>query len=158
MFLRYYADLATPFAETESRLLDAPDRWLPGLLEDAEDRGSRLLADVGFALGEDRRVDKQVNVRIGEPYRIPGKTMVPIEWTAAGSERVFPSLEGDLELAALGANRSQLSISARYKPPLGAFGRALDRALLHRVAEATIKDFLDRVVEAIGASTHSPAG
>jgi hypothetical protein len=30
-------------------------------------------------------------------------------------------------------------------------GKALDRVLLHRVAEATIKDFLDRVDEGIGA-------
>jgi hypothetical protein len=34
---------------------------------------------------------------------------------------------------------------------MGVIGRALDRALLHRVAEATIKDFLDRVGERIGA-------
>jgi hypothetical protein len=30
---------------------------------------------------------------------------------------------------------------------MGAVGRMLDRALLHRVAEATVKDFLDRVGE-----------
>jgi hypothetical protein len=29
------------------------------------------------------------------------------------------------------------------------FGRAIDRALLHRVAEATIKDFLDQTGQAI---------
>jgi hypothetical protein len=34
-------------------------------------------------------------------------------------------------------------------PPLGALGRAIDRALLFRVAEATLKDFLDRVREAV---------
>jgi hypothetical protein len=157
MFVRYYADLATPFAEVEARLLDAPERWLPGILEDAEDRGSRLLADVGFAFGEERRVDKQVQVQIGAPYRIPRKTLVPITWSATGSERLFPSLEGDLELAALGERRTQLSISASYSPPLGAVGRALDRALLHRVAEATVKDFLDRVVEEVGAAVHLPA-
>jgi hypothetical protein len=28
---------------------------------------------------------------------------------------------------------------------MGPLGRAVDRALLHRVAEATLKDFLDRV-------------
>jgi hypothetical protein len=32
---------------------------------------------------------------------------------------------------------------------MGLLGRALDRALLHRVAEATAKDFLDRVGEAL---------
>jgi hypothetical protein len=158
MFVRYYVDLATPFTQAESRLLDDPQRWLPGILEAAEVRGSRLLADVGFPLGDGRRVDRHVEVQVGQPYRIPAKTLVPITWTAAGNERLFPTLEGDLELATLGERRTQLSISARYQPPLGAVGRALDRALLHRVAEATIKDFLDRVVEAIGASSHVPAG
>jgi hypothetical protein len=38
-------------------------------------------------------------------------------------------------------------MSARYRPPLGMIGRALDKALMHRVAEATVKDFLDRVGE-----------
>jgi hypothetical protein len=153
MFLRYYVDLAAPFAEAETSLLADPARWLPAILVDAEDRGNRLLADVGFRLGDERRVDKQVEVAVGEPYRMPGKTLLPITWTATGGEGLFPSLEGDLELAALGEHRTQLSLSARYKPPLGPVGRALDRALLHRVAEATVKDFVDRVVEAIGAST-----
>jgi hypothetical protein len=37
----------------------------------------------------------------------------------------------------------------RYVLPLGAVGRTIDRALLSRVAEATLKDFLDRVADAI---------
>jgi hypothetical protein len=153
MFVRYYVDLAAPFAEAERRLLADPAGWLPSILVDAENRGNRLLADVGFPLDPAHRVDKQVDIEVGEAYRMPGKTMLPITWTATGGEWLFPSLEGDLELAALGERRTQLSLSARYKPPLGVVGRALDRALLHRVAEATVKDFVDRVVEAIGAST-----
>ena len=57
--------------------------------------------------------------------------------------------EADLEVAALGPDRTQLSISGRYRTPLGLLGRAMDRALLHRVAEATVKDFLDRAGEAL---------
>jgi hypothetical protein len=49
----------------------------------------------------------------------------------------------------LGEDRTQLAISARYRPPRGVVGRAVDRALLHRVAEATLKDFLDRVGQAL---------
>ena len=49
----------------------------------------------------------------------------------------------------MGEDRTQLAISARYRPPLGVLGRTVDRVLLHRVAEATVKDFLDRVGEAI---------
>ena len=54
-------------------------------------------------------------------------------------------------MAALTPAASQLSISARYTPPLGSVGAAIDRAVLHRVAEATLKDFLDRIAEALPA-------
>ncbi|HEU4355584.1 MAG TPA: hypothetical protein VFT27_08350, partial [Actinomycetota bacterium] len=74
---------------------------------------------------------------------------LPMTWRATGVDGLFPSLEADVEVASLGPSRTQLSISARYRPPMGALGRALDRALLHRVAEATAKDFLDRVAEAV---------
>jgi hypothetical protein len=70
-------------------------------------------------------------------------------WRATRPEGLFPQLDADIEVASLGAGRTHLSISARYRPPMGVVGRMLDRALLHRVAEATIKDFLDRVGEQV---------
>ena len=76
-------------------------------------------------------------------------TSIPMAWEPLGAEGLLPKLEADLEVGALGAARTQLAISARYQPPLGAVGRAADRVLLHRVAEATVKDFLDRVGDAI---------
>ncbi len=149
MFIRYYLDLPIPFAAVEAELLAQPEAWVPGLARDAESLGEHLLAEVGFAVDEAHRLDKQVEIEFGEPYRIPAKTLLPMSWKATGAERLFPALDADLEVASLGPNRTQLSISARYKPPMGPFGRALDRALLHRVAEATAKDFLDRVGEAL---------
>jgi len=151
MFIRYYLDLAVPFEDVERALLDEPATWVPGIALDAEAGGQRLLAEVGFDVDASRRVDKEVEIEIGEPYVIPTKTMLPIAWRATAAERIFPQLEADIEIAALGAGRTQLSISARYRPPLGPVGRALDKAMLHRVAEATVKDFLDRVGEGIAA-------
>jgi hypothetical protein len=40
---------------------------------------------------------------------------------------------------------------------MGPLGRAVDRALLHLVAEATIRDFLDRVGEAIATNVRATA-
>ena len=145
MFVRYYLDLAVPFEEAEKALLSDPSSWVPGFAREAGDVGQDLLAEVGFVAGEDHRIDKAVRIEVGDPYVLPSKTMLPLSWTATGAERIFPQLDADIEIAALGAHRTQLSISARYRPPLGVFGRALDRAMLHRIAEATIKDFLDRV-------------
>jgi hypothetical protein len=132
------------FAEVEEKLLHDPASWLPGIAEGAEDRGERLLVDVGFP-ASDRRVAKSVEIELGNPYRSPGKVLLPLTWRATRTEGLFPILEADMEIAGLGADRTQLSLSGRYRPPLGALGRVLDRALLHRVAEATVKDFLDGV-------------
>jgi len=154
MFVRYYLDLPIAFEDAEASLLDDPGTWVPGMLEAAEDRGERLLAEVGFGV-DTRRIDKEVEIGLGEPYRLTSKTLLPMTWRATGPELPFPHLDADVEVAALGPRRTQLSISARYRPPLGAFGRALDRAMLHRVAEATIKDFLDRVGERVRARVPS---
>ena len=60
MFVRYYLDLPVAFEEAEASLLDDPGTWVPGMLEAAEDRGERLLAEVGFALDttSDRQGDR----------------------------------------------------------------------------------------------------
>lgn len=149
MFIRYYLDLPIAFDDVERALLDEPATWVPGIAREAEAGGQRLLAEVGFDVPSTRRVDKEVRIEIGQPYVIPSKTMLPITWRATAAGRIFPQLEADIEIAPLGAERTQLSISARYRPPLGAVGRVLDKALLHRVAEATVKDFLDHVGERI---------
>ena len=113
--------------------------------------------EIGFVV-DARRIDKEVEIEIGRPYRAPSvrpyrpsATLLPMDWRATGPQGLFPHLEADIEVAPLGAERTHLSISGRYEPPMGALGRMLDRTLLHRVAEATVKDFLDRVGERIQA-------
>ncbi|SRR6266516_64728 len=148
MFIRYYLDLALPIEDAEASLLRSPRTWLPGMAERADARGERLLAEVGFGRSG-HRLDKMVEITLGEPVRLGATTLLPLSWKATGPERVFPELEADIELAGLGRDRTQLAISARYRPPLGTMGEFLDRALLHRIAEATLKDFLDHVGEAL---------
>ena len=147
MFARYYVEVALPAARAEEVLAGSSARWLPGLAEAANERGDRLLAQVGF--GDDHRIARRVAVELGDPVRMGTKTVVPLRWRAAEGPGLFPSLDADIEIAALGPGVTQLAISARYVPPLGRFGKMIDRAILHRVAEATIKDFLDRVRDAV---------
>jgi hypothetical protein len=147
MFARYFVELPLEADRVEEALTRAPDHWLPGFATDANHRGDRLLADVGF--GDEVRIARQVAIELGAPVQMATKTVFPLRWTAAGVAGLFPSLEADLEVAPLGHDRTQLAMSARYVPPLGAIGRAIDRAVLFRVAEATLKDFLDRVREAV---------
>ena len=87
MFVRYYLDLPVAFEDAEASLLDDPGTWVPGMLEAAEDRGERLLAEVGFGV-DTRRIDKQIEIGLGEPYRLTSKTLLPMTWRAAGPERL----------------------------------------------------------------------
>jgi hypothetical protein len=147
MFARYFVELPVQRERVEQVLIDAPGSWLPGIATEANLRGDRLLAEVGF--GDDVRIAREVSIDLGTPIRLPTKTVLPLRWTATGASGLFPSLDADLEIAPLGHDRCQLSMSARYVPPLGALGRAIDRALLFRVAEATIKNFLDEVRDGV---------
>lgn len=156
MFLRYFVELALPFETVDAELLGLPEEWIPGVARDANDRGERLLAEVGFG-PQNRRVQKQVRIELGEVVRLSSKTVLPMSWRATGLQPLFPVLEADIEVAALGPNRTQLSTNARYEPPLGALGRAIDRALMHRVAEATVKDFLDCVAQGLQARASTRA-
>ncbi|HEY4870587.1 MAG TPA: hypothetical protein VIJ03_01685 [Candidatus Dormibacteraeota bacterium] len=150
MFIRYYVELAHPMPNLERSLLEAPSSWLPDLAECADERGQRLLTEVGFPM-DGHRIVKRVSIAIGDPVRSSARTWIPISWQATGPSGLFPVLDGDLEIARLGAERTQLAFSARYRPPLGLIGRTVDRALLSRVAEATIKDFVDRIAERLDA-------
>jgi hypothetical protein len=157
MFIRYFLDLGDPYDRVEEALLSDPWKWIPGEARAADNAGEQLLSDVGFAVTNGHRVDKRVEISFGQPVCAFGQARLPLSWSATGPARLFPSFEADLEIAALGPARTQISISGRYRPPMGSVGRVFDRALLHRVAEATVKDFLDRVGERVSGRVHATA-
>lgn len=146
MFARYFVELPLDAARVEDIITRDPHSWMPGLAERANAKGDELLAEVGF--GEEMRIARTVAIELSPVVRMPSRSVVPLRWRATGAAGLFPELDADLEIASLGS-RTQLALSARYVPPLGALGRVIDRAMLSRVAEATIKDFLDRVADAV---------
>ncbi len=155
MFVRYYLELPLPPARVEQTLLGSAPEWLSELAGEAQRRGDGLLAEVGVGpLGA--RLGRRVAVRLGQPVAFPSMTSLPMTWEPLGMDGLFPRLDADLEVGPLGEGRTQLAISARYRPPLGVVGQAIDRVLLHRVAEATVKDFLDRVGQAISGQVAVP--
>jgi hypothetical protein len=155
MFARYFVELAIPSADVERVLVTDPQGWLPGLAGDANHRGDVLLAEVGF--GEAIRVKREVVVELAPLVHSSSKTVFPIRWHASEHPGLFPALDADLEVTPLGPGRTQLVMSARYAPPFGPLGKAIDRAVLSKVAEATLKDFLDRLAAAIFRSQALPS-
>jgi hypothetical protein len=155
MFARYFVELPISPEEVERALSRDPRLWLPGLAERAHRRGDMLLGDAGF--GEAVRIKRTVAVELGRSVRTGSTFVFPLRWAASAGAGLFPSLDADLEVAPIRPGRTQLAMSARYAPPFGTLGRVIDRAVLSRVAEATLKDFLDRVADAIMDPRDAPS-
>ena len=66
------------------------------------------------------------------------RTRLDFTWAAAQSAGFFPSMEATLSVYALSPHETQLDLHGRYRPPLGKVGTAIDAAVGHRVAEATL--------------------
>jgi hypothetical protein len=148
MFVRYFIEVPLPVDRVERALLASSAEWLSATAGVAQERGDELLTQIGVGPLA-TRFRRRVTIQLGAPVRFPSMTSVPFTWEPVGLEGLLPRLDANLELGALGEDRTQLAISAHYRPPLGVVGRAVDQVLLHRVAEATLKDFLDRLGQAI---------
>lgn len=79
-------------------------------------------------------------LRLGER-----RTLLPVTWEATGGPPIFPAMEGELTVEAINARHARFTLRASYDPPLKQVGAAIDRVLLHRLADATIIDFLERL-------------
>jgi len=102
-----------------------------------------------------------VAVHLGSSTVQEDGCVIPLIWEASGPGGIFPRFEGELRLAPLDPERSELTLSGLYRPPQGIAGQALTEALLARAAAATLRDFLRRIArgreQVGGANAHSRA-
>lgn len=148
MLIRDFTYVALPAADVCSKLLADHGSWLSPLAIAAAEEGDALRIRIG-PLSALPFLSKTARVILGEPAGTTGDLIVPLTWEATGPRGAFPVLHGDLRVAPLGDQRTQITLEARYEPPLGAVGRRLDTIMLHRVAEASVRNFLERVAGAL---------
>lgn len=149
MFVQYSAEIDIPH-QAAAELLAAHATELAGMGEVAYRQGEELRSRVGPG----RLLAKEVVIAIGPPAMSRRGMVLPVRWRATGAEALFPSLEGDLtvEPGEDGDEATILHLRATYEPPLGSLGSLVDRAVLARVARATVADWLERMAEWLTAS------
>jgi hypothetical protein len=101
-------------------------------------------------------VRKRVKVELGQPEFEGDWTFVPVSWKATFPEHLFPVLVGKIELAPAGKSETRLTVSGMYEPPLGRIGALIDDALMHSVAEATIKELTESIAGQLKSATRVP--
>lgn len=145
MFTYYFVVVPGPFEEVERALLEVLD-GLPGHADVAYREGEELRSRLRPG---DGAIAKTIRLDVGNPHQQDGQARIPLTWEATGTPGLFPRMDADLVLAAVGPELTHLEFRGTYRPPLGPIGRVLDRSLLHRVAEASVKRFVDRLAGAL---------
>lgn len=120
-------------------------RLLLSASEDAYGAGIAGLSRVGM-LGVYRVVRVHV-IELAERDRSSGLAM---RWEVTGpGGALFPALDADIRILPAGEQATVLTLTGAYRPPLGQFGELLDRAVLHKVAAATVRNFLSQIAAGI---------
>jgi hypothetical protein len=135
-------------ALTQGALLDTSSQT-------AYAEGLEALIRVGPGPG----ASKLVRVRILEPTQQGDAVVQALRWEATGPMgRLFPVLDANLVLSPEDGEHCRLALLGAYRPPLGAVGATLDRALLHHAAVATVRSLLTRLAgELAPAEAPEPA-
>jgi hypothetical protein len=155
MDLRIVETIDQPYALVRKAILGDPGKWLPGLATDAADR---LVTELALRLGN-VRVARSVEVDVTPPTIYPDRIEISVAWKAAEDAVFFPELAGAFKLEGMGPAQSRLSFEATYEPPARALGQLVDRAFMHRTAEASVREFVlgtARTLESHAAPPSAP--
>ena len=143
MFVQHSVHINRAAEECSAALARGPRKWFPRLQADnASDLGFRV---AGVSL------HKRVIVDLGEPEKKGEWTNVPITWKATFPQQLFPVLVGRLELVPVEKELTRLTISGMYEPPLGRLGTLINEAIMHTVAEATVKEVTESIATQLTA-------
>jgi hypothetical protein len=148
MFVGDEVLLAVGFATARDRLAYLSECGaLLSTSENAYRQGTAGFTTVGVA-----GLSKLVQMQVRELAWNDGSAGMAIRWEATGPGGVLlPVLDADIKLAPAGEQVTLLTMAGSYRPPLGAFGETIDRVILHRVADATIRGFVARVAAQIAS-------
>lgn len=135
-----------PYEVLEDRLRSGPENWVPGFALD----GERISGELAYEQAG-TRVRRRISLRLGPIQRFAYGLTIQIGWRGARHAQLYPELEGHLRLERRQPSGSSLRLDARYTPPAGKVGATVDRALMHRVAESSVREFLAGVAERLGA-------
>jgi hypothetical protein len=121
--------------------------WLAEMSEASCDEGITGLLRVGPAGSVP---GKLIRVSLLDPVYRDDAMTVGLRWEAAGTAgALFPVLDANLSISPAGEHTARLALAGSYRPPLGRLGDGLDRAIMHRIAAATMRALLRGVAEAL---------
>ena len=139
MHIEHSVHIKQPVKVLSAALVDGPAKWFPRM-------SGHNVATVGLHI-VGVPVRKKVVVEFGEPVRTSTWAVVPISWKATFPERLFPLMTGKIDVSPISPEETKLTVSGMYEPPLGKVGEELNEAVMHSVAQATVKELAQQIAD-----------
>ncbi len=86
-------------------------------------------------------------VEFGDAIKTSTWAVVRVNWKATFPQKLFPTMEGKVSLSPQGKTAAKLTVSGVYEPPLGRVGEDLNEAVMHPVAELTVKELAEAIAK-----------
>jgi len=144
MFATHELEMRVSLAVAQARLA--------GLADEGGLRGASLQSYEGGVehLVRAGPIPKLVRIRFLDPVYRDHEMSLGLRWEATGvAGGLFPVLDADITVTRSGDETTTLALVGSYRPPLGALGATLDKAILNQVAAATIRALLRDIADTI---------
>lgn len=143
MLVRYFTSARAPHAHVEAVLSDL-EREMADSAKDAYREGENLHQRMEAGPGVPA---KEVLLNVGQARIRRDGLAFPVTWRATGPTMLFPRMQADLVVSPIDEGSTSVVFEGTYEPPLGFVGGAFDRLVMNRLAEMTVKIWVDRVAE-----------
>ncbi len=146
--IRCYDYVNHPYEKVRAELIANSDQVFREATSSAQSRAETVAAGLHVSIGG-LEIGKDINIRVKgldqvEHNKNPRTSML-LEWEAADSPRLFPVMDGELAFYPITGSETQLDFKGAYQPPLGILGKAIDAMVGHRIAEASVHQFIAEV-------------
>ncbi|MFT5303366.1 MAG: hypothetical protein ACI87E_005335 [Mariniblastus sp.] len=116
----------------------------------AETQANSVVSDLHTKIaGLEFRKDVDIKIRTYTDIETTTerKMVIDLEWKAAESKFLFPTMTAQLHVFPIKENSTQFDFRGEYEPPLGFLGKAIDVVVGHRIANACVEHFVEEVAQ-----------
>lgn len=148
-----YDYVPVPYERVRSMLTSDAEQLIGDAVDEAGVRAETIAAKLAVSIAG-FEVGRTINVRLGpltDAEEGIASTRLHLTWEAKHRSSLFPLMEGDLEALPLTDDETEVVLAGVYRPPFGFAGSALNSAVMHRIAEATVRQFFTRIIRRIVA-------
>ncbi len=148
--IRFYDYVNHPYTEVRDALKADALTVFRNATKVAADRARTVASELhvnvaGIEIGTDISISVNSIVEREKKVMSPVTTSIELEWESSKMPRLFPLMKAELSVFPLTSTETQLVLAGDYEPPLGLLGNAVNAVVGHRIAEASVHQFITDV-------------